>query len=116
MPPRRASDEHESPLIAVRSFHALKLRRDSNPSSDGVRVRLTDDQRRRLAAKGQPLTIANPLVHGLRSSSGHCGPTIRTQRELALENLGLQQQVAVWKVRQPRPQLTATDRFFWVVP
>ena len=39
----------------------------------------------------------------------------RTQRELALENLALRQQVAVWKVRQPRPQLTATDRLFWVV-
>src|SRR5882724_2745096 len=43
------------------------------------------------------------------------GSTIRTQRELALENLALRQQVAVWKVRQPRPQLTATDRLFWVV-
>jgi putative transposase len=42
------------------------------------------------------------LVRTLRS-------TIRTQRELALENLALRQQVAVWKVRQPRPQLRATD-------
>src|SRR5207244_11366878 len=41
--------------------------------------------------------------------------TIRTQGELALENLALRQQVAVWKVRQPRPQLTLTDRLFWVV-
>src|SRR3989442_4136939 len=48
------------------------------------------------------------LVWTLRS-------TVRTQRELALENLALRQQVAVWKVRQPRPQLTATDRIFWVV-
>ena len=40
---------------------------------------------------------------------------VRTHRELALENLALRQQVAVWKVRQPRPQLTATDRLFWVV-
>src|SRR5437870_10248206 len=48
------------------------------------------------------------LVWTLRS-------TIRTQRELALENLPLRQQVAVWKVRQPRPQLTTTDRIFWVV-
>ena len=37
------------------------------------------------------------LVRTLRS-------TIRTQRELALENLALRQQVAVWKVRHPRPQ------------
>src|SRR2546425_9397383 len=48
------------------------------------------------------------LVWTLRS-------TTRTQRELALENLALRQQVAVWKVRQPRPQLTTTDRIFWVV-
>src|SRR3989454_6278024 len=48
------------------------------------------------------------LVRTLRS-------TIRTQRELALENLALRQQVAVWKVRQPRPRVTATDRLFWVV-
>jgi hypothetical protein len=34
---------------------------------------------------------------------------------LALENLALRQQLAVWKVRQPRPRLTATDRIFWVV-
>src|SRR5213595_1004463 len=47
------------------------------------------------------------LVRTLRS-------TVRTQRELALENLALRQQVAVWKVRQPRPQLTATDRIFWI--
>jgi putative transposase len=41
--------------------------------------------------------------------------TLRTHRELALENLALRQQLAVWKVRQPRPQLSATDRIFWVV-
>src|SRR5438552_4902138 len=40
---------------------------------------------------------------------------VRTRRELALENLALRQQLAVWKARQPRPQLTATDRIFWVV-
>jgi putative transposase len=40
---------------------------------------------------------------------------VLTHRELALENLALRQQLAVWKVRQPRPQLTATDRIFWVV-
>src|SRR6266566_1231893 len=40
--------------------------------------------------------------------------TIRTQRESAPENLALRQQVAVqqvavWRVRPPRPQLTARD-------
>jgi hypothetical protein len=41
--------------------------------------------------------------------------TVDTHRELALENLALRQQLAVWKARQPRPQLTAMDRIFWVV-
>jgi putative transposase len=40
---------------------------------------------------------------------------VRTHRELALENLALRQQLAVWKVRQPRPRLTALDRILWVV-
>src|SRR2546430_2298156 len=40
---------------------------------------------------------------------------VRTRRELALENLALRQQLAVWKARQPRPRLTAMDRIFWVV-
>jgi hypothetical protein len=41
--------------------------------------------------------------------------TIRTHRELALENLALRQQLAVWKSRQPRPRLTEMDRIFWVL-
>src|SRR5262249_47948113 len=40
---------------------------------------------------------------------------VRTHRELALENLVLRQQLAVWKARQPRPRLTAVDRIFWVL-
>src|ERR671931_1666254 len=40
---------------------------------------------------------------------------VRTHRELALENLGLRQQLAVWKARQPRPRLTQVDRIFWVL-
>ena len=39
---------------------------------------------------------------------------VRTRRELALENLALRQQLAVWKARQPRPRLTEMDRIFWV--
>lgn len=41
--------------------------------------------------------------------------TVRTRRELALENLALRQQLAVWKARQPRPRLTEIDRVFWIV-
>src|SRR3989441_9948008 len=48
------------------------------------------------------------LIRTLRS-------TVRTHRELALETLVLRKQLAVWKARQPRPQLTAMDRIFWVV-
>src|SRR5437899_9068049 len=48
------------------------------------------------------------LIRTLRS-------TIRTQRELALENLALRQQVAVWEVWRPCPELRRTDRLFWVV-
>src|SRR5262245_40194134 len=48
------------------------------------------------------------LVGTLRSS-------VRTPRELALENLALRQQLAVWKARRPRPRLTETDRIFWVL-
>ena len=48
------------------------------------------------------------LLRTLRSAG-------RTRRELALENLALRQQLAVWKARQPRPRLTETDRVFWIV-
>jgi len=48
------------------------------------------------------------LVGTLRSS-------VRTHRELALENLALRQQLAVLKARQPRPRLTEIDRIFWVL-
>jgi transposase InsO family protein len=34
---------------------------------------------------------------------------------LALENLALRQQLAVWKARQPRPRLMEMDRIFWIV-
>src|SRR5256712_12120154 len=40
---------------------------------------------------------------------------VRTRRELALENLALRQQLAVWKARKPRPRLTKMDRIFWIV-
>jgi Integrase core domain len=48
------------------------------------------------------------IVLGTLRSAG------RRHRELALENLALRQQLAVWKSRQPRPRLTEMDRIFWV--
>ncbi len=41
--------------------------------------------------------------------------TLRTQRDLAIENLALRQQLAVLKHRHPQPSLTDADRLFWVV-
>jgi len=36
------------------------------------------------------------------------------RRDLALENLALRQQLAIFKRRHPRPSLRPTDRLFWV--
>src|SRR2546430_1821110 len=55
------------------------------------------------------------MVRMLGILLGTLRSTVHTHRELALENLALRQQLAVWKVRQPRPRLTAMDRIFWVV-
>ena len=40
--------------------------------------------------------------------------TFRTQSELALENLALRQQLAILKMRNTRPNLSKSDRLFWV--
>ena len=39
----------------------------------------------------------------------------RTQRELALENLVLRQQLAVYKAHRQRPRINDADRLFWVM-
>src|SRR2546422_5510585 len=53
------------------------------------------------------------MVRWLGILIGTLRSTVRTHRELALENLALRQQLAVWKARQPQPQLTAMDRIFF---
>ncbi len=40
---------------------------------------------------------------------------MRCRHDLAAENLALRQQLAVMKYQRPRPRLTDTDRFFWVL-
>src|SRR5437899_302976 len=55
------------------------------------------------------------MVRWLGILIGTLRATVRTHRELALENLALRQQLAVWKVSRPRPRLTAMDRIFWVI-
>src|SRR2546422_7335130 len=54
------------------------------------------------------------MVRWLGILLGTLRSTVRTHRELTLENLALRQQLAVWKALQPRPRVTATDRIFWV--
>jgi hypothetical protein len=41
-------------------------------------------------------------------------PAFNRHRDLALENLALRQQLAVFKRRHPRPKLRPADRLFWV--
>src|SRR6266550_3882910 len=55
------------------------------------------------------------MVRWLGILFGTLRSSVRTHRELALENLALRQQLAVWKARQPRPRLTEMDRIFWVL-
>jgi len=51
----------------------------------------------------------------LRILMGAVRSVLRSQRDLALENLALRQQLAVFKDARPRPRLTDADRFFWTL-
>ena len=51
----------------------------------------------------------------LRVILGSIRSCVRNQRDLALENLALRQQLATLKLRGTRPNLTDSDRLFWVV-
>jgi transposase InsO family protein len=55
------------------------------------------------------------MVRWLWIVLGTLRSAVRTHRELALENLALRQQLAVWKAHQPRPRLTEMDRIFLVL-
>src|SRR5207253_8193463 len=50
------------------------------------------------------------LLHRLRLLPFFCGG----HRQLAIENLALRQQLAVYKRTAIRPRLRTTDRLFWV--
>ena len=54
------------------------------------------------------------MMRWLGTALGTLRSAVRTHRALALENLALRQQLAVWKAREPRPRLTERDRIFWV--
>ena len=68
-----------------------------------------------VAATGFPAQVWPVMVSWLGILLGTLRSTVRTHRELALENLALRQQLAVWTARQPRPRLTEMDRVFWVL-
>lgn len=51
----------------------------------------------------------------LKVVPGALRSSVRNQHDLALENLELRQQLATLKFRGPRPNLTDSDRLFWVV-
>ena len=53
------------------------------------------------------IDLLNAMLATARSS-------LKSQRELALENLALRQQLAVLKRKTKRPKLTKADRAFWV--
>ena len=53
--------------------------------------------------------MITPLLHVLRLLPFLVGG----HRQLALENLALRQQIAVYKRTAPRPRLRTTDRLFW---
>jgi transposase InsO family protein len=55
------------------------------------------------------------MLHLLHALLATARSSLRSQRELALENLALRQQLAVLKRRTKRPKLSTADRAFWVV-
>ena len=54
--------------------------------------------------------MITPVLHLLRLLPFLCGG----HRRLAIENLALRQQLAVYKRTAPRPRLRTMDRLFWV--
>ena len=54
------------------------------------------------------------MLHLLHALLATAQSSLRSQRELALENLSLRQQLAVLKRTTKRPTLTHADRAFWI--
>jgi hypothetical protein len=52
-----------------------------------------------------------PLLYVLLATARS---SLKSQRELALENLALRQQLAILHRKTKRPKLTKADRAFWV--
>ena len=54
------------------------------------------------------------MLHVLYALLKTARSSLRPQRELALENLALRQQLAIVQRKTKRPRLTQADRAFWV--
>ena len=54
------------------------------------------------------------MLHLLYALLATAGSSLKPQRELALENLALRQQLAILHRKSKRPKLTKADRAFWV--
>jgi len=54
------------------------------------------------------------MISGLIACISAFFSAFSRHRDLALENLALRQQLAIFKRRHPRPSLRPTDRIFWV--
>ena len=52
-----------------------------------------------------------PLLYALLATARS---SLKSRRELALENLALRQQLAILKRKSKRPKLNNADRAFWV--
>jgi len=54
------------------------------------------------------------MFHLLLALAGAIRSSLKTRRDLALENLALRQQLAILNRSTSRPRLTQADRAFWV--
>ena len=69
-----------------------------------------------MAKSAYPVNMkAQNLVKMARLLLGFLGSWFRSQKDLALENVALRQQLSAFKHKQPRPALTSADRAFWVL-
>ncbi len=58
--------------------------------------------------------LATLMLHLVCALLATARSSLKSQRELALENLALRQQLAILKRTTKRPKLTHADRAFWV--
>ena len=58
--------------------------------------------------------LAAPMLHLLYALLATARSSLKSQRELELENLALRQQLAILKRTTTRPKLTHAERAFWV--